>query len=58
MRADEANDASRLKHYALEIVSQLPIDRAEALIVLGYARELIEWQAELPADIIKLVAGA
>lgn len=59
MRADEPGEASRLKHYALEIVAQLPLDKSEALRVLTYARELVEWQDEAPkADVIQLVAGA
>jgi len=42
----EMGDYSRLKRYALQVVTQLPDSRAEAMLVLEYARELVEWQAE------------
>jgi hypothetical protein len=35
---------ARLRRFALQIAVQLPEDKKEALRVLGYMRELIDWQ--------------
>ncbi len=48
----------RNKRLAAQILSQLPEDREEALIVLTIARQLVEWVAEgeaLPAAILRIV---
>jgi uncharacterized Rossmann fold enzyme len=49
-------DCVRLKRYALQIVAQLPDSREEAMKVLEYARELIDWEAENdPAPVLQLI---
>lgn len=48
--ADKAHDeATRLKRYAIQIAAQLPEDREEALRVLQFARELVDWGMPEPA---------
>ena len=47
MRIDAGNDESRLKRYALQIAAQLPDGREEALRVLEYAKQLVEWEDEV-----------
>ena len=39
-------DDARLKRYAFQIAIQLPESKEEALRVLEYARDLIDWQNE------------
>ena len=34
---------ARLKRYAVQIATQLPDNREDAMRVLDYARELVEW---------------
>lgn len=33
-----------LRRFAVQIAQQLPEKKAEALLVLGYVRELVAWQ--------------
>ena len=51
-------NAIRLKRHAIQIAIQLPEDRAEALKVLEYAADLIEWQEDAPDPKLKLVPAA
>jgi hypothetical protein len=47
-----------LKRLALQIAAQLPTIREESLLVLEFARELVEWEnrpADDPAPVLKLV---
>ena len=41
---------SSLKHDALNLAGLLPRKRKEALLVLNYMRELIEWQDRQDAE--------
>jgi len=53
---DDGGDASRLKRYALQVVAQLPDNRDEAMRVLEYARELVDWEAEHdPKPVLQLI---
>ena len=53
----------KLRRFALQIVQQLPETKADALLVLDYARELVMW-AETPEgreamlESVKLVASS
>lgn len=38
-------EAACLKRYAIQIATQLPESREEALLVLEYARELVDWES-------------
>ena len=38
----------RLKGLAVQIAAQLPDDRADALKVLEYAKEIAEWRCAVP----------
>lgn len=42
----QAVEALRLKRQAVQIATQLPENKEEALKVLDYARELVQWEAE------------
>jgi hypothetical protein len=53
---DSGGECLRLKRYALQLVAQLPDSRDEAMKVLEYARELIDWEAENdPAPVLQLI---
>jgi hypothetical protein len=53
---DNGGECLRLKRYALQIVAQLPDGQEEAMKVLEYARELIDWEAEHdPAPVLQLI---
>jgi hypothetical protein len=53
---DDLGDCVRLKRYALQIVCQLPDSRVEAMKVLEYARELVDWEAEHdPRPVLQLI---
>ena len=44
-------EAAGLKRYAIQIATQLPENRDEALRVLDYVREIVEWETpEAAAD--------
>lgn len=47
------NQTLRLKRYAVQIATQLPENRDEALQVLDYVRELVEWEATVGDQIRK-----
>lgn len=50
---------ARLKRQALQIAMQLPESKAEALEVLQYVRELVDWElGNSTAAIVRLVAPA
>ena len=46
MRLSCDKDDARLKRHAIQIATQLPENREEALRVLDYARELVDWEDE------------
>lgn len=54
----EAADLGRLKRLAAQLLSQLPEDREEALIVIVMLRELVEWRPSIEAvvePVLKIV---
>lgn len=55
-----ALDCPALKRLAVQISLQLPADHAEALAVLGYMRDIADWEAGLvrPARVHPEETGA
>lgn len=56
MKSRLETDRVREKRNALQIVAQLPENRDEALRVLAYARELIDWEVPAAAGDGKVTA--
>lgn len=49
-------DDTRLKRFALQVVIMLPAENREALRVLEYAKEILEWEhREVLAPILHLI---
>jgi len=48
MESLSVKNNARLKRYALQIASQLPDNKMEAMRVLEYLRDLVEWEDEEP----------
>ena len=49
-------DILRLKRHAVQIATQLPENREDALRVLEFAREIVEWEdGGAVASVLKLI---
>ncbi len=56
MRVDGKNDDARLKRFALQIATQMPENRQEAMRVLEYLKELVEWEdGEVSEPVLQLI---
>ena len=55
MAEKNAGEALRLKRYAVQIATQLPENREEALRVLEFAREIVEWGTQAETAGLRLI---